>query len=243
MAPPSGGWVDAGSRRSGRVVPPVEYPSSDGNRMAENTVQFDWIVTLKQNIDAAVADFVAGDLLWYPVEGDNRTRAAPDVMVAFGRPKGPRSSYMQWLEEGIAPQVVMEVTSPGNRAAEMRNKLAFYERFGVQEYYVYDPDHNRLEGYLREGEQLRPIPMQDHVSPRLGIRFHLEADSLAVYHRDGRRFKDAKETWEAARTAEEATARAQAESARAQAESARAQAAEAELEALKAKLRALGISP
>ena len=236
MAPPSGGWVETGSRRSGRVVPPVEYPSWDGNRMAENTVQFDWIVTLKENIDAAVADFVAGDLLWYPVEGDNKTRVAPDVMVAFGRPKGPRSSYMQWVEEGIAPQVVMEVMSPSNRPPEMRNKLAFYERFGVQEYYVYDPDHNRLEGYLREGERLQPVPMQDHVSPRLGIRFHLETDTLAVYHRDGRRFESAKETWDKARNAESAAARAEAESAR-------AQAAETELEALKAKLRALGISP
>jgi hypothetical protein len=31
--------------------------------------------------------FVAGDLLWYPVEGNNRLSTAPDVMVAFGRPK------------------------------------------------------------------------------------------------------------------------------------------------------------
>ena len=59
--------------------------------------------------------FVAGDLLWYPVEGDPKTRIAPDAMVVFGRPKGYRGSYKQWDEGGIAPQVVFEVLSPGNR--------------------------------------------------------------------------------------------------------------------------------
>ena len=32
--------------------------------------------------------FVAGDLLWYPVEGNPKVRSAPDAMVAFGRPNG-----------------------------------------------------------------------------------------------------------------------------------------------------------
>ena len=30
--------------------------------------------------------FVAGDLLWYPVEGNNKLRQAPDVMAIFGIP-------------------------------------------------------------------------------------------------------------------------------------------------------------
>jgi hypothetical protein len=42
--------------------------------------------------------FVAGDLLWYPVEGKPNISQAPDVMVAFGTPKGSSKSYKQWLE-------------------------------------------------------------------------------------------------------------------------------------------------
>ena len=72
--------------------PPVFYPDSDGQPMAENTEQFDWIVLIKLGLEWLFADqqdvFVAGDLLWYPVEGDNKTRIAPDVLVVFGRPKG-----------------------------------------------------------------------------------------------------------------------------------------------------------
>lgn len=72
----------------------IRYPDSDGQLMADNTQQFQWIVTIKENLEilfAAQSDvFVAGDLLWYPVEGNNRLCQAPDVMVVLGRPKGDR---------------------------------------------------------------------------------------------------------------------------------------------------------
>ncbi len=97
----------------------VFYPDSDGKPMADNTLQFRWIVTIKEGVDALFCQdpdvFVAGDLLWYPVEGEPKIRIAPDVLVAFGRPKGERGSYRQWEEGGTAPQVVFEILSPGNR--------------------------------------------------------------------------------------------------------------------------------
>jgi len=39
------------------------------------------------------------------VEGDNKTRAAPDAMVVFGRPPGYRGSCIQHREDGVVPQV------------------------------------------------------------------------------------------------------------------------------------------
>ncbi len=102
--------------------PEVVYPGSDGKPMADNTLQYEWIVTIKGGLDVLFRNdpdvFVAGDLLWYSIQGDNRTRLAPDALVAFGRPKGYRGSYQQWQEDGIAPQVVFEVVSPGNSRAE-----------------------------------------------------------------------------------------------------------------------------
>jgi len=72
--------------------------------------------------------FVAGDLLWYPIEGNNKTRLAPDVMVAFGRPKGDspeatlceRGSYQQWNEDNIAPQVTFKVLSPSRPLTKLQ---------------------------------------------------------------------------------------------------------------------------
>jgi hypothetical protein len=93
-------------------------------------------------------------------------------MVVFGRPKGDRGSYLQWEEGGIAPQVVFEILSFGNRAGEMESKFQFYERHGVDEYYIYDPNRGDLVGWLRKDGGLEKIPeMNGFESPRLKIRF------------------------------------------------------------------------
>src|SRR5438094_881692 len=161
-----------------RTAAPIVYPDSDGQPMADNTRQFRCIVMIQGGLDDLFRNrpdvFVAGDNLWYPVEGHPEIRTAQDVYVVFGRPKGDRGSYKQWEEDGIPPQVVFEVLSPGNRAGEMTRKFEFYVRYGVEEYYLYDPDSGDLNGWRREGAVLREIPaMIGHVSPRLGIRFEL----------------------------------------------------------------------
>src|SRR5262249_38304222 len=96
-------------------APVLEDPDSDGQPMADNTLQYEWIVTVEGNLEICYAGdpnvFVAGDLLWYAVEGHPEIRTAPDVLAAFGRPKGRRGSYKQWEEGGIAPQVVWEILS------------------------------------------------------------------------------------------------------------------------------------
>jgi len=171
----------------------ILYPDSDGQLMADNTKQFRWIVVIKENLEiwfAAVADvFVAGDLLWYPVEGNNKLRQAPDVMVVLGRPKGDRGSYKQWEEDNVIPQVVFEILSPGNRPQKMFEKLLFYQRYGVQEYYIYNPDQIELTGLVRSGDWLEPIAeMNGWVSPLLEIRFELTENNLEIYRPDGRRF-------------------------------------------------------
>jgi Uma2 family endonuclease len=176
-----------------RRKPEIEYPDSDGQPMSDNTLQFQWIVTLQGGLDALFRDdpnvFVAGDLLWYPIEGDNTIRAAPDVMVAFGRPKGYRGSYRQWEEDGIAPQVVFEVLSPSNRVSDMVAKFQFYDRFEVEEYYLFDPDPVELSGWIRHGEDLVKLETADGwTSPRLGVRFDLSSGDLQVFGPDGRPF-------------------------------------------------------
>mgnify|MGYP000069999016 FL=1 len=107
--------------------PEIIYPDSDGEPMSDNTKQFRWIVTIKENLEILFANildvFVTGDLLWYPVQGNNKIRQAPDAMVVLGRPKGDRGSYQQWKEDNIPPQVAFEILSPGNRPGKMAEKF------------------------------------------------------------------------------------------------------------------------
>ncbi|WP_017716307.1 Uma2 family endonuclease [Kamptonema formosum] len=244
----------------------IIYPESDGQPMADNTRQFRWIMILYYNLEWLFAGdsmvFVAGDLLWYPVEGDNTIRQAPDVMVVFGVPKGDRGSYMQWREGNIAPQVVFEILSPGNTQTEMNKKLRFYNRYGVEEYYLYDPQKNDLSGWLRSQADLEVIePVDNWVSPRLGIRFDLSGEELQIYRPNGERFasyveihrqleEQQQRATDAEQRAEQEQQRAEQERQRAEQERQRAeqerQRAEQErqrAERLAERLRAAGIEP
>jgi Uma2 family endonuclease len=215
----------------------IIYPDSDGNPMAaDNTEHYEWIVKIKENLEILFASennvFIAGDLLWYPVEGSVKTRQAPDVMVIFGRPKGKRGSYKQWEENNIAPQVVFEILSPGNRSQEMAKKLLFYQRHGVEEYYIYNPDKIELTGFILEQAWLEEIEeINNWVSPRLGIRFELTADNLEIYYPEGRKFL----------TSLELNQRAEQEYQRAEQERQRAEQERQNYQTLLAKLQAKGI--
>ena len=71
----------------------------------------------------------------------------------------------------------------------MIQKLKFYERYGVEEYYIYDPDDNELTGCRRLGGELVEIEeMNGWISPRLGIRFDSSGSELRIYGPDGRAF-------------------------------------------------------
>lgn len=209
----------------------IIYPDSDGKPMSDNTKQFRYIVVIKENLELLFADnsnvFIAGDLLWYPLEGDNKIRQAPDVMVAFGRPKGDRGSYQQWKEENITPQVVFEILSPGNTLKEMAKKFVFYQQYGVEEYYIYDPDKNDFHGYVRKDDILEVIEeIEGWISPLLKIKFELKSTGLEIYDLNHNRFLTYVEL-----------------SQKLQQEKQRADSAEAQLKLLAEKLKELGINP
>ncbi len=222
------------------------FPDSDGKPMADNTIQYRWIVTIKANLDLLYKNepdvFVAGDLLWYAQHIRDSPRQAPDVLVVFGRPKGDRGSWQPWKEEGVVPQVVFEILSPGNRAGEMMRKFLFYDRFGVEEYYVYDPKDGELSIWLRDADSdpdneyhLRPVIFdQEFVSPRMGIRLAPQpfAD-MAIFFPSDKPFRTIDEMDEDLQRAEANAERAEVER----------DAATERAEKLAAQLRALGVNP
>ncbi len=268
VAPSTARFRDAdarGPQRSDFLAPPSEddllYPESDGKPMADNTLQWDWMVMIVgelRDLFAGQEVFVAGDLLWYPVQGQ-RISAAPDAMVVFGRPAGHRRSYLQWKEGGLGPQVVFEVLSHTNTDDELDAKLEFYERYGVEEYYIIDPDEMEVEGYVRRGERLGRIrKILGFTSPRLGIRFEKPQGELTLLMPSGLPFQSRADRVEElmleirqnAELAEGERSRAEAEMQRAETEKQRAetekQRADAEHAAkllLAAKLRELGVDP
>ena len=222
------------------------YPESDGQPMGENTIQVKWIITLFNGLEAMFRDrpdvFVAADLFWYPVQGDPTNVTAPDLMVAFGRPKGERASYKQWEEGKIAPQVVFEILSPSNTTEERGKKLQFYQRYGVEEYYEYDPDRYTLLVWIRSGRRLVSVEgVNGFVSPRLGVQFEVsKSKPMMVIGPDGVPFRSYLELLAEVEAQQQ---RADTEQKRAKVEQKRAKKEQQRADKLAAKLRELGIDP
>ncbi len=223
------------------TLPVVEvvYPDTDGEPMGDNSHQLDLIIALYQGLTDHFAGrpdvAVHSNLIWYPVEGRPDVRRAPDVMVAFGRPPGRRRSYKQWEEDGVAPQVVFEIFAPGNKPKDLLDKFFFYERYGVEEYYFFDPDAPGLAGWRqRDGGWDEIDPVAGFTSPRLGLTFGWDGgDSFDLFTPDGRRL----------RTHEELVQAWQEEQLRVEVERLRADETMRRADRLAAELRRLGVDP
>ena len=232
----------------------IEYPSSDGKPMAENTRQYWTIVHITSALDDHFANdpnvFIASDNLVYPVQFHPEICYAPDVYLAFGRPKGHRSSYRVWEEGGIFPQIIFEILSPSNSTEEMADKLAFYRRYGAEEYYVYDPETYDLEIYVRRSNGFRAIAqgrVNGFESPRLRMRFEIGADGLLIILPNGQPIQTYHELSTA--LAEEKQLKMQAQQAAEKEKLLKEQAQQtadnalSALEELHKKLREIGIDP
>jgi hypothetical protein len=81
----------------------------------------------------------------------------------------------------------------------MTSKLEFYDRYGVEEYYIYDPDENKLTGFQRNNKNISIIrEIGNWASPRLGIQFDLKSETLEIYRPDGKKFLSSVELYQRA---------------------------------------------
>ena len=238
---------------TGAIVDPnIEYPDDDGLPMSDNSLQAHWIVNIFTNLEAIFAEdanvLVAMNMLWYPVEGQPKIRLVPDVFVVFGRRKEYRGSYKQWMEDDTPLSVVFEILSPGNRDEAMDAKKKFYERHGVEEYVIYDPESHELDGFLRKKERFVAVPiMNGWTSPLLGIRFDMSGEELVISDPAGAPFRDASESIRREKQVEKdlqtSNRRERAAKRRADAEKQRADEAQQRADRLAEKFRQMGIDP
>jgi Uma2 family endonuclease len=168
----------------------VYYPESDGKPMAESELHLAEIIYLVEALKDHYRDVpdvhVGGILLLYYMEGNPRKSVAPDVFVTKGISKRLRKTYKLW-EEGVAPCLVIEVTSDSTRDEDLDDKMDIYCSLGVEEYVLFDPlgDYLKppLQGHeLRQGRYVR-LPLEPDGSLRsvtTGLAFRPEPQHLAV---------------------------------------------------------------
>ncbi|HKI19302.1 MAG TPA: Uma2 family endonuclease [Isosphaeraceae bacterium] len=163
----------------------IEYPSSDGEPMAETPVHrdvmIDLIVILKAFYAADPDVYVSGNMMMYYVEGNADKSVSPDVFVTIGIPKLPEREIYQIWREGKAPDLVIEVTSSSTARVDQRRKFALYrDVLKVREYVMFDPREKTLAGaslcvYRLIDDQYELIPMVDGRVASEVLGLHLEA--------------------------------------------------------------------
>ena len=75
----------------------------------------------------------------------------PDLIVILGK---NASAIKEDAIHGV-PDILLEVLSPGNAHHDLVRKKELFEKFGVREYWVIDPDTKDTSGFLLRHGQYR----------------------------------------------------------------------------------------
>lgn len=225
----------------------VEYPASDGQPIAETQLHIQAIILLLQALEDArpATDLVIADMFWYWEEGHPESRVAPDVMVVKGVGRAPRRSFFTWREGGAVGSIVFEMASEHTWREDLEEKRRLYERLGVPEYILFDPEGEylrpRLRGFRLVEGRYAVIDLDGHDrlrSEELGLWLRAEGPLLRLL--DGATGAPVPTRQERAeqehQRAEEERLRAEQERQRAEQERLRADDLAAEVERMKALL-------
>ena len=215
----------------------VDYPSSDGQPMAESDYQRTPLTyavdRLRQHFRNRDDVYVSGNLFIYYEAGNPEAAVAPDVFVVLGATSADRPSYRLW-EEPKGPDFVLEITSRKTHREDQGSKRELYRSLGVQEYWQYDPTSDYLEPPLQgleliAGEYQR-LPGRELADGTLALASGVLGLELRLTER-GLRFHDAEIGQDLPNLAETDAARQREQQARQEVETRLAQEAAARQEA------------
>lgn len=175
----------------------VFYPETDGKPMAETDVHRDLlnylIEALKIYFEPDENVYLTGNILLYYEEGNPKKCVAPDVMVCFGVEKKLRRIYQIWNERRV-PQVVFEISSTLTWKEDLSKKYALYQRLGLKEYYIFDPEYKALDEsliayHLIDGEFIKEEIEDNKIfSPTLHLDIVDTGETLRLFDRSKNQF-------------------------------------------------------
>ena len=106
------------------------------------------------------------------LNADDKNYVEPDISVICSPEK--------LTDKGCngAPDWIIEIVSPGSRRTDYFTKLFKYRTAGVREYWIVDPDKDRITVYTFELEDTAEYTFADSV--KAGIYEDLEIDFVTI---------------------------------------------------------------
>lgn len=227
------------------ALPDVKLIETDGEPL-ETAWHRDEINLLIEQVRYHYRDrrdyFVGGNMFIYfnLEQARKRDFRGPDFFFVEGVRYDPlRPYYVVWEEGGKYPDAIIELLSPSTEQVDRTTKKAVYERtFRTPNYFCYDPETHKLEGWRLVGNKYQPL------QPDAQGRLWCEELQLWLGNWTGD-YQGRSEVWLRFYDANGQVVPlfAEAERQRADAERQRADAAEREASRLKALLLEKGVTP
>lgn len=114
----------------------------------------------------------------HKVKGDKiDTVVQPDIVVICDPAKLDEQGCIG------APDIVIEILSPGNTRREMKDKMELYQSAGVQEYWVVDPEHEFIIIYTHNeaGLYSGSVPYTEDTVLTSKVLGHFQMDVGSVF--------------------------------------------------------------
>jgi Uma2 family endonuclease len=96
---------------------------------------------------------------------DNKNAVQPDILVILA------TNMVILTDDGKikgAPDFIIEILSPGNKKHDTEKKKVVYERFGVKEYFIIDPDNKEpISYYLVNNKFVKQESLKGKIKSKL----------------------------------------------------------------------------
>ena len=96
----------------------------------------------------------------------------PDLVVVLAE----HSERITSTKLNGPPDLIVEILSPSTASTDLTLKKQLYERVGVPEYWIADPDAKRIDQYLLQGDRYHLAPATDPITTL--------ANQLTIHHAD-----------------------------------------------------------
>jgi Uma2 family endonuclease len=124
---------------------------------APNTNHFVTAKKISKIFDKLIEDTGKGFVFYAPYDvylDETQNAVHPDIFIVLSSNEGKIEAQGNFI--GV-PDLILEVLSMGNRSHDMVKKKDLYEKFGVKEYWIVDPETKLAIGFALSGNTYNKI--------------------------------------------------------------------------------------